>query len=343
MLKRASKTLLNSGSFFVLTLALISGCGDSGKKESSSVAASTEASGAVLCKIDGKPVINESEFNSNINQMLQSNPYFKGAGAQGLPASIKRKFFDELVKQELIIVDASKSNLEQDAEFKKSLEDMQKLVKRSLTVQFFEKRIYDGIVVDDSEVAKHFEENRERYVKNAGGVLVGAVRFESDRAADAFLAKVESAETYADFEKIAKDKNTQFRSFGRVNKQEAPRGYQFESVPAQIKDAALGAKSLPSVAKVKAGKDIWVMHASDKREAEIFDLSEIKPQIVNMIKNNKFKEKLDQAITDLKAKASVEVNEEFFKEKAKDVHTAGDGHDHAAEEHKAASNPAVGA
>ena len=343
MLKKASKTLFNSGSFFVLSLALISGCGDSSKKASSTAAASKEAAGTVLCKIDGKPVINESEFNSNINQMLQSNPYFKGAGAQGLPASIKRKFFDELVKQELIIVDATKSNLEQDAEFKKSLEDMQKLVKRSLTVQFFEKRIYDGIVVEDSEVAKHFEENKERYVKNAGGVLVGAVRFESDRSADGFLAKAEGVNSYADFEKMAKDKNAQFRSFGRVNKQEAPRGYQMESVPAQIKDAALGAKSLPVVAKVKVGKDIWVMHASDKREAEVFDLNEIKPQIVNMIKNTKFKEKLDQAITDLKAKAAVEVNEEFFKEKAKDAHAPGDGHDHAAEGQKAAANPAVGA
>lgn len=343
MLKRASKILLNSGSFFVLTLALISGCGDSAKKESSP-AASTEATGTVLCKIDGKPVINESEFNNNINQMLQSNPYFKGAGAQGLPASIKRKFFDELVKQELIIVDAAKSNLDQDAEFKKSLEDMQKLVKRSLTVQFFEKRIYDGIVVEDSEVTKHFEENKERYVKNAGGVLVGAVRFESDRNADAFLEKAESVSSYGDFEKMAKDKNAQFRSFGRVNKQDTPRGYQLESVPAQIKDAALGAKSLPATLKVKAGKDIWVIHASDKRESEMFDLAEIKPQIVNMIKNNKFKEKLDQAITELKSKASVEVNEDFFKEKAQPAHehSEDDGHGHSAAEHQAA-NPAVGA
>ncbi len=341
MLKKASANLLKTGSLFVLTLALIPGCDMGKKKEANSASSSTEG-GTVLCKLDGKAVINEAEFNSNISQMLQANPYFKGAGAQSLPPSIKRKFFDELIKQELIIVDAAKQNLEADAEFKKALADMQKLIKRSLTVQFFEKKIYDGIVIEDAEIAKHFEENKERYMKNAGGVLVGAVRFDSDRDADLFQAKVSSVPSYADFEKAAKDKSGQFRSFGRVSKQEAPRGYQGENVPQQIKDAALNAKSLPHVSKVKAGKDIWILHASDKHEAEIFDLNEIKPQIISMLKNNKFREKLDQAIANLKAKISIEVNEEFFKEKAPEADHA--GHDHATNPEAAKqAKPSVGA
>ncbi len=336
MLKKTSVKLLKTGSLLMLTITLIPGCfGPCGKKESTS--STTDAkSGLVLVKIDNKPVINETEFNNNINQMLQANPYFKGAGAQSLPLSIKRKFLDELIKQELIIADATKNGLDQDAEFRKALEDMQKLVKRSLTVQFFEKKIYDGIVVDDSEIAKHFEENKERYVKNAGGVLVGAVRFDTDRDADAFLAKSKSTKTYADFEKMAKDKSGQFRSFGRVNNQEAQRGYQFESVPAPIKEAALKAQSLPLVSKIKSGKDVWVMHVSDKQDTEVFELSEIKPQIVNMIKNNKFKDQLDKAISDLKAKMTIDVTEEFFKEKKDEQGNAG-------QEPKEAHSPAVGA
>lgn len=317
MLKATSKNLLKTCSFSALTLALIAGCGDAGKKatgSSSTTTASSDSAGAVLCKINGKAVINEAEFNSNINQMLQANPYFKGAGAQSLPLSIKRKFFDELVKQELIIADATKNNLEQDPEFRKALDDMQKLVKRSLVVQFFEKGIYDAIVIEDSEIKKHFEENKERYVKSPGGVLVGAVKFDSEKAADAFEAKSSSAQTYADFEKAAKDKNAQFRSFGRISKQEG-KNFQFENVPAQIRDAVLSAKALPFISKVKVGKDFWIVHASDKRDAEMFDFAEIKPQMVNMLKNNKFREKLDQAINDLRTKTSIDINEDFFKEK----------------------------
>src|SRR5271154_956842 len=105
--------MMNKGSLFkgstaVLSLALLTGC--IGKKEeatkdsapsSQEVAQST---GAVLCSINGKPVIRESDFLTNINQMLQANPYFRGAGADSLPLSIKRKFFDELVKQEVILL-----------------------------------------------------------------------------------------------------------------------------------------------------------------------------------------------------------------------------------------------
>lgn len=315
MLKKTSTNLLKTGSLFALTLALIPACNTGKKTESSPATANTATdSSTVLCKINGQPVINETEFNNNINQMLQANPYFKGAGAQSLPLSIKRRFFDELIKQELILADAAKSNLASDAEFQKALDEMQKLVKRSLTIQFFEKKIYDGVVVEDSEITKHFNENKERYIKNAGGVLVGGVRFENDKEADQFITKASSAATHGDFEKIAKGKRGHFRSFGRLSSQES-RGYQFENVPAEIKNAALSAKSLPYVTKIKAGKETWVIHASDKRESEIFEISEVKPQIINMLKNNKFKEKLDQAITDLKSKMTVDVNEGYFKDK----------------------------
>ncbi|MBM3886485.1 hypothetical protein FJ364_01020 [Candidatus Dependentiae bacterium] len=338
MLKKTSTNLLKLGSLFALTLVLIPGC-EAPKKQETTKENTSASTSTVLCKLDGKPVINETEFNNNIAQMLQANPYFKGAGAQSLPLAIKRKFFDELIKQELIIADAAKQNIESDSEFKKAFDEMQKLIKRSLIVQFFEKKIYDGIVIEDAEITKHFEENKDRYVKNPGGVLVGAVRFDSDRDADAFESKTSSAATYADFEKRAKDKKGQFRSFGRVAKQDSNRGYQLDNVPQQIKDAALNAKSLPHVQKVKIDKDIWVFHASDKQETELFELNEIKPQIINMLKNNKFREKLDQSIADLKKKISIDINEDYFKEKKQDATPA--AADKA--ESKKEASPAVGA
>lgn len=339
MLKKTSVNLLKASSFIFLTLAFMPGCEFFKKNTASSEAATPAETGVVLCKLNGNPVINEADFNSKINQMLQANPYFRGAGAQSLPPAIKRRFFDELIKEELVIADATKSNLEQDAEFKKAFEDMQKLMKRSLIVQFFEKRIYDGIVIPDAEVEAHYNENKERYVKSAGGVLVGAVRFDTDREADAFESKAKSADSYEDFEKIAKEKNAQFRSFGRLNNKEAANDYQTEGAPEQIKETALAAHHYPLITKVKVGKDIWVIHASDKKEAEMFDLNEIKPQVINMLKNNKFREKLDEEIKNLRSKMSIDVNEDFFKEKKSDDH---EGHNH---EHHAGveKNPAAAA
>ena len=45
-----------------------------------------------------------------------------------------------------------------------------------------------------------------------------------------------------------------------------------------------------------------------------------------MIKNNKFREKLDKSIADLKKNITIEVNEDFFKDKGHDVEGSQDEH-----------------
>lgn len=314
---RTSRTMMQ-GSIILLSFALLPGCGlmDFFKKkdEPKKVEASADAKGdgIVLCSIDNKPVIQESGFNKNINQMLQSSPYFRGAGADALPISIKRKFFDELVKQELIIVDANKSSIEKDAEFVKAYREMKELLKRSLKIQFFEKKLYDSIKVDAADVQKHYNENKEHYVKVAGGVLVSGIKFDQDAQAAAFLG---NAKAHADeFDKLAKEsKAGKYKEFGRVSKES--RGFNLEAVPAPIKEAALAANRLPMIEKVKVGKEVWVIKAADKKDTVYFNLDEIKPQVEGMLKNNKFKDTLEGKLKDLRGAHAIVVNEDYFKEK----------------------------
>jgi len=143
-----------------------------------------EGTGEVLLNIDGKPVLKESDFDKHLTQMLQVNPYFRGAGVDSLPMAIKRKFFDELVKQELILAWADKNRIEDDAEFIKSFAEMKALVKRSLLVQRFESKIFEDISVSDNEVKDHFNQNKEKFVKEPGGVLISGIKFEDEEKAD---------------------------------------------------------------------------------------------------------------------------------------------------------------
>jgi len=311
---KTSKTMIH-GSVVLLSLILLPGCGILDffkKKEEPQKVEAVKAEGVVLCSIDSKPVIHEGSFNKNINQMLQASPYFRGAGADALPLSIKRKFFDELVKQELIIVDANKGNIEKDAEFIKAYHEMKDLLKRSLKIQFFEKKLYDGIKIEASDVQKHYSENKEHYVKVAGGVLVSGIKFDQDAQATSFVGNVKSH--VDEFDKLAKEnKSGKFKEFGRVSKES--RGFNFEAVPAPIKEAVLAAHKLPMVEKVKVGKEFWVIKAADKKETVYFNLDEIKQQIEGMLKNNKFKDALDGKIKELRGSHAVVVNEDYFKEK----------------------------
>jgi len=303
----------SKGFLFALALTVLAGC-DFSKKESGSEKSTAKADGSiVLCTINNEPVIKESEFLSSLNQMIQANQYFRGASAESLPKELQRKFFDQLATQALIEKYSVKNSIEKDPEFIKAYEETEKLLKRSLMVQMFEKKLYDGIKVSDEDIQKHYAENKDRFVKSAGGVLVAGARFDTDEAAQAFLAKAK-ADVNA-FDKLVKDeKGAKFRDFGRVSKE--AKNPQYDVVPGPIKDTALGLTKLPAVDKVKVGKEYWVIKAWDKKDAEIFDLAEIKQHIEAMLKNNLFKDALDKQLQDIKGDFKMTVNEDYFKEKA---------------------------
>lgn len=304
------------GSAMVLTLSLISGCDFFKKKSSESTTVSSsetsKADGAPLYTINGEVAITEGEFLNNLQQMIQANPYFRGATIDSLPKELLRKFFDQLATQALIEKYSVKNSVQNDPEYIKAYNETEKLLKRSLMVQMFEKKIYDGINVSDSDIKKHFAENKDRFVKSAGGVLAMGARFDTEAAADAFMAKAKT--NVNDFENLAKaDKAGKFKDFGRVSKES--KGFQYDVVPAPIKEAVLAMHKLPSVEKIKSGKEFWVVKASDKQDTVLFDIEEVRGHIEGMLKNNLFRDALEKRIKDLKNDFSVTVNEDYFKEK----------------------------
>lgn len=274
-----------------------------------------EAAGTVLCSINGQPVIYERDFKQSMEQMLQQS--FKGASPEALPMAIKRRFFDQLVQQELIVCQAEKAHLEDNPEFVKAYDDMSRMLKRHLMVQFVEKDIYDHIKISDTDIAKHYEENKARYVKDAGGILTTGVKFGSESEASTFLKKAANdAKKFEDQAKAA-SKEGNFKDFGRISKE--ARGYAAMSIPAPVRDAVTALKDFPHLEMVKAGKEFWVVLAQDSKEPVYFDLAEINPQIQGMLKNTKFKDVLDDQLNEIRKKELIVINEEFFKEPEKDA------------------------
>ena len=304
------------GSLLVCSLLIISGCEYFKKREvvhEEAKETSVSKAEVVLCTIDGETSINEADFLKNLTQMMRANPYFKGAKAESLPKGLQRKFFDQLATQALIEKHSIKNNVEKDSEFIKAYEETEKLLKRSLMVQIFEKKIYDGLKIGESEIKKYYNENRKRFVKSAGGVLAMGASFGSEDLASGFLSKVK--DKLDDFEKLSKEnKDAKFKDFGRISKEMA--GAQYEFVPGPIKESALAMRKLPGVEKVKVGKDYWVIKSWDKKDTVIFDLEEIKPHVEAMLKNNQFKDELEKRIKEVKGNFDFVVNEDYFKEES---------------------------
>jgi hypothetical protein len=310
--------LIYKGAALILTVSLLPGCklfDFLKKKEAPATSESRSADGGIsLCSIDGKSVINKDDFDKRVNQVLQSNPYFRGAGVDSLPMNVKSNLLNRFAEEELLVMNAAKQGIESDAEFKKTRDEMFKLVERSLLIQFSEKKIYEAIQVSESQSKDYFEKNKDRYVKVAGGILVNGVKFDTEAAASAFLVKAKA--DIKNFDKLAKQsKAGKFKEFGRVSK-ENNAAMGMEMVPAPIKDAVLALPNIPAVEKVKEGKSFWVVAAIDKKPSVYFEFNEVKPQVEAMIKNNEFRNKLKTEIDKLKTEHKVAINEEFFKEAA---------------------------
>lgn len=275
-------------------------------KKSSSVIAREVDQGVVLLNIDGKPAITETEFKKHLVQMLQVNPYFKGASIDSLPVPLKRQFFDELVKQEVIIAWADKNNIDKDVEFKKSYEEMKKLVRRSLLVQRFETKLFEDINVSDDDVEDFFNKNKDKFIKEPGGTLIEGVEFDNNEKAIAFYNKVK--DNASEFNKIAKNEKS-FKDFGRIEEKEAKFG---SKVPSEIKKKALSLENLPAISKVKVGDKVWVICALDKKDIQYVDIDEVRDQLKSHIKTTKLREILDKKIDSLKSSFTLDVNEDYF-------------------------------
>jgi hypothetical protein len=312
-----TSSFLVKGSLVALSFVVFSGCDFFKKKEATTAGdVAGKAGDTVLLTIDGEAVLKESDFMANVKQMMEANPYFRDATIETLPKELLRKVFDQLYMQHLIEKEADQNNIEKNAEYIKAYNSTEPLLKRSLKVQIYQKQIFDNIKVNDADIEKYFNENKDRFVKEKGGVLTQGVRFESEAQANAFLLKAKG--DVEAFEKLGKaEKAGSFKDFGRVNR-EAARGMQFDATPAPIKEAALAMVKLPGIEKVKAGKEFWVIKAWDKKEKTLFAVDEIKPQIESMLKQNTYKDEFEKTVKELKDKKhKVIINEEFFKEKVK--------------------------
>lgn len=296
---------------------------------------SPEAKGLTLLTINGKPALNESEFNQNVNQMLQANPYFKGASADVLPAQVKRKLFDEITKQKVIVHHAKTvKKIDQTQEFKKAYTELTAVLRDSLLVQLFEKDLYNTVAVNDNEVEKYFNDNKERFVKKDEEVTASGVKFKTEDAATKFMDGIKKA-GISEFEKLAKaESDASFVSFGSVSKH--PRSFN-ETIPAPAREAIFALKKYPAVEKVKAGKEFWVVTASDKKAAEYFALDDIKPQIASMLKNEKFRNVMEQSVKDIKSSMQIVSNEDYFKEKEVVTQAANKDAAHQAQDSAAAA------
>ena len=139
----------------------------------------------------GNVDIHESDVEAYLKSM---NPQMaiQFQGEEG-----KKHILDELVRQELLLLDAEDRKLDQEEEFKKVFAD----TKKSLLKSYNFSKTIEGVEVSEDDMKKFYEENKDYFKKpesvHAAHILV------DDKEKAAELAK--QAHEGADFAELAKE------------------------------------------------------------------------------------------------------------------------------------------
>lgn len=104
-----------------------------------------------------------------------------------------KKVVDELINQEVLYLDAIEKNLGEEEEFKVELERL----KEGLIKQYAVNKLLSGITVEDEEVKKFYQENKEQF-KNPESARASHILVDSEEGAKEALKEIENGMSFED-------------------------------------------------------------------------------------------------------------------------------------------------
>jgi len=146
--------------YLLLCLALLVSCTQGGDKK-----------GDVIAKIDSS-VITTKDVEQEINALPEfAKEFFKGQ--EGMA-----RLVDELVKKELLYVEAKKRGLDKDEEFQRKFEEIKK---NALITRLLEKEIKAVPQLTDKEVKEYYDAHKDEFIQaNAVRLSQIVVKAEDD-------------------------------------------------------------------------------------------------------------------------------------------------------------------
>ncbi|MFT7878840.1 MAG: peptidylprolyl isomerase [Sulfurimonas sp.] len=209
---------------------------------------------------------------------------------------IKERLIEKVLFKEL----AKKEGIENDPEYKKSLE----MIKSELAINVWMKKQLDNVVVSDSEAKDFYEKNSDKFKKEAT-LHARHILVESEDDAQKIINDLKSLQGKALQEKfiaLAKEKSTG---------PSAPNGGDLgtfkkgQMVPAFSEAVWALQEGKITTKPVKTRFGYHVIYLEKKNPASTMDYKEIKPQIVATLKQKQFTAKIQEMAKELKAKATI--------------------------------------
>ena len=236
----------------------------------------------ILAKV-GSIAVTEAEINEMVASLSQRGQNFDNP--QG-----REMILEQIISNKLLLLDAKKNMYEYNAEFKAQLEK----IKEDMLISFAMAKTFEAVKpATDEEIQKFYEEHKDNFMAgesvNASHILV-----DSEEKASELLDKISKGEI--SFEDAARENSSCPSSQNGGNLGEFTRG---QMVP-EFDEAAFSMVAGEVKGPVKTQFGYHLIKLNSKNEAKIYELDEIKDQIVGMVNKEKQQNAYQRKINQLK-------------------------------------------
>lgn len=278
--------------FFLCSLFLLAlSCKQQGEIKSSGEPGEAPA----VAKINGEE-ITLSEFND----LLKEYPSMAHGGA--LTPEAKKGLLENLIVRELFFQEAQRSGIDKEKDTVKVFEEMKK---RVLIDRFFKKEVDEKVGVTDEEARKFYDEHPEE-TKKPEEVHALHILLKSREEAETVKKKIKEGSKFEDLAKKfsidpgSKDSGGDLGFFSRG-----------VMVP-EFEQASFGLKEGEVSDIVQTRFGFHIIKVLEKREGGQRSFDEARNEIEKSLLSTKRKERFDALVADLKAKATIVINEDIL-------------------------------
>lgn len=295
----------------VLGFSVLGLTGCFNKKEENTSSAPVTGSGEVLLSIDGKPVLFTEQYEAQKEAAQRSNQQVAFL-LQMMPDAEYNMLFKGMKIGALMEEWCKRQGVMDLPEFKEEKAQLEKAINLQLCMKYYDEA--HQLNVTDSDAKKYYDEKRDDIQAlqlSQGGVEVSFVRFENDKDAQAFLAKVKG-KSAKEFEAAAKEKDVKVGNL-MINEKS-----QYSPT---LKADVLALTKFPAQLVCKVADNVyWVVNATGKKQAEYrkFDEQGVKEHIKNIMKEEQKEKAMMAHMEQLEKEYNVTENKAYFDKKQED-------------------------
>lgn len=300
--------------FAALGLSVLgfSGCQNPfAKKNDAAGTGSVTGTGEVLLSIDGKPVLFVDQYEAQKEAAQRSNQQVAFL-LQMMPDAEYNMLFKGMKIGALMEEWCKREGVMDLPEFKEEKAQLEKAINLQLCMKYYDEA--HQMNVTDADAKKYYDEKRDDIQAlqlTQGGVEVSFVRFENDKDAQAFLAKVKG-QSAKQFEAEAKAKDLKVGNL-MINEKS-----QYSPT---LKDQVLALTKFPTQLVCKVADNVfWVVNATGKKQAEYrkFEEQGVKEHIKNLMKEEQKEKAMMSHMDQLEKEYNVTENKVYFDKKQED-------------------------